>query len=193
MEHIFDVRQVLQNVGDMLRVGGLYVGTTSANNLLGHGFYQFSPELFYRFLCPENGWASPAVFLCEHQRDPPRFWFVEDPSSLGRRIQIQNGAQLNLLVVATKTNHPPSLTTPQQSDYVVAWSGRPSANGASSAPPSGPLLQAGKSLLRSMGAGRLRDLLPRRTATLGLDQPGIRALTVDDFMTYSIPGSAARS
>jgi hypothetical protein len=40
---------------DLLKVGGTFVASTPANYFMGHGFYQFSPELFFRLFCPENG------------------------------------------------------------------------------------------------------------------------------------------
>lgn len=188
MEHIFDVQQVLQNIGTMLRVGGLYVGNTCANNLLGHGFYQFSPELFYRYLCPQNGWSSTAVFLCEWQKNPPTFWFVEDPRSTGRRIQVQTRSQLYIMVVAEKTAHPSAFTVPQQSDYVRAWSDRSST--ATSHPPSSSLLSNGKDLLRLFGLHRLQALLLQRNKFPGLRQPGIHPLTTEAFVGYSISSRA---
>jgi hypothetical protein len=45
-EHIFNVPQVLENVIDFLEVGGVFCSVTPNNNASGHGFYQFSPELF---------------------------------------------------------------------------------------------------------------------------------------------------
>lgn len=188
MEHIFDVRLVLRNIGDLLKVGGLYVGTTCANNMLGHGFYQFSPELFYRYLCPENGWNSTTVFLCDHQKDTPRFWLVDDPLSTGGRIQVQTRSQLNLLVVAQKTASPSTFTVPQQSDYVAAWSHRSSSQDVARNRVFKDLLIAGRRMVRRLGLHRLRPLLPRRSRNgfLGLSQPGIRPLTTEAFLRYSI-------
>lgn len=47
-EHIFDIRQVFANINDLVKPGGCVAVTVPANNHLGHGFYQFSPELYYR-------------------------------------------------------------------------------------------------------------------------------------------------
>jgi len=188
MEHIFDVRQVLQNVGDMLKVGGLYVGTTTANNMLGHGFYQFSPELFYRFLCPENGWDSTAVFLCAHEQDPPGFWFVDDPMKLGTRVEIQNRSQLNLLVVAVRTGHPSSLKVPQQSDYMAAWSRVRSGDRTAVCRPIPRAVSVTKQLLLLAGVNRVRRWLPRRRRLRGLRQPGVYPLSTQAFLTHSIRG-----
>jgi SAM-dependent methyltransferase len=46
IEHIFDVKTVINNIKNMLKVGGVFLIITPCNNFPGHGFYQFSPELF---------------------------------------------------------------------------------------------------------------------------------------------------
>lgn len=136
LEHIFDIRQALQNISDMLAIDGLFLASTCANNLLGHGFYQFSPELFYRYLCPENGWDSTVVLLVEHQAEPPVFWQVSDPKELGTRIEIQNNEQLYIQVISRKARHVDAVVTPQQSDYVTQWSVDNGAEENSEASPS---------------------------------------------------------
>ena len=49
LEHVFNFPQAIKNCMDMLRVGGHFISTTPTNNYCGHGFYQFSPELFFSF------------------------------------------------------------------------------------------------------------------------------------------------
>src|SRR5689334_7760613 len=44
LEHIFHFATALSNMMRMTKVGGRVFITTPANNLCGHGFYQFSPE-----------------------------------------------------------------------------------------------------------------------------------------------------
>jgi hypothetical protein len=46
IEHIFNTPQVLDNIINLLDVDGVFCSVTCNNNLSGHGFYQFSPELF---------------------------------------------------------------------------------------------------------------------------------------------------
>lgn len=47
-EHIFNVAQVYDNIFDMLNIGGILCSVTPNNNQSGHGFYQFSPEMYLR-------------------------------------------------------------------------------------------------------------------------------------------------
>src|SRR4051812_42760851 len=46
LEHIFNFPGALANCMNLLKVGGSLFIFTPVNNHLGHGFYQFSPELF---------------------------------------------------------------------------------------------------------------------------------------------------
>ena len=49
LEHVFHVPNVLQNIFETLAVGGYVLHHAPSNNLLDHGFYQFSPTLFWDF------------------------------------------------------------------------------------------------------------------------------------------------
>jgi hypothetical protein len=44
LEDIFNFPVAIANLANMLRVGGTIFVTTPANNLMRHGFYQFSPD-----------------------------------------------------------------------------------------------------------------------------------------------------
>lgn len=49
MEHIFDIRSVMENIVRMLRVGGWIVHFSPSSGSVDHGFYSFSPCFFYDF------------------------------------------------------------------------------------------------------------------------------------------------
>jgi SAM-dependent methyltransferase len=49
MEHCFNVPQVLLNAASLVAVGGLVIHHVPMNNWVDHGFYQFSPTLFFDF------------------------------------------------------------------------------------------------------------------------------------------------
>jgi 2-polyprenyl-3-methyl-5-hydroxy-6-metoxy-1,4-benzoquinol methylase len=44
LEHVFNQPQALKNCMEMVRVGGYFLQTNTANKFMGHGFWQFSPE-----------------------------------------------------------------------------------------------------------------------------------------------------
>ncbi|MBZ5627436.1 MAG: hypothetical protein LAO06_01055 [Acidobacteriia bacterium] len=121
IEHIFNFPQAIKNCMEMVAVGGHFLGVTAANNFMGHGFYQFSPELYYRVFSSDNGYAVEDMLLCETDRGAP--WYrVEDPAALGRRVELINNRPTYIMVVARRLSDVGIFKiTPQQSDYMSAW------------------------------------------------------------------------
>jgi hypothetical protein len=96
-----------------------------ANNFCGHGFYQFSPELFYRFFCPENGYSTEHCVVWE---DIPRsrFYYVSDPDSVRSRINLTSEVGTYMIVQAKRIGEVSPGFVPQQSDYMRQWeTGKP--------------------------------------------------------------------
>ena len=147
LEHVFDVATALRNALEMVAPGGHFLGIAPANNFFGHGFYQFSPEIFYRTCAAENGYAVEAVFLAELSPVAP--WFaVADPAQVGRRARWVSSRRAYLLVLARRVALRPVLAaSPQQSDYKAAW-----AAGAASVVPAP----------RPLPAGTVLDRVPHR-------------------------------
>jgi hypothetical protein len=121
LEHVFDFRQAAINVSKLLKVGGHVISVTPCNNFMGHGFYQFSPELFYRVFSPENGFEVESMVLAEVNADGD--WFeAADPDVARARVTLVNGARTYLMMRARKTGEVEMFAkTPQQSDYSVLW------------------------------------------------------------------------
>ncbi len=128
LEHIFNFPVAIRNLMLMARVGGRVFLTTPANNLCGHGFYQFSPELIYRIFQTENGFERPTVVFLEaafpwFELTPVRAAYqVADPEQVGARVPLQGSAPVMMMVDAKKISDvAPFHATPQQSDYVGTW------------------------------------------------------------------------
>ena len=121
LEHIFDLPTALKNCMEMLEVGGHFLGMTPANNFVGHGFYQFSPELFFRVFGERNGFR--VVRMIAYEGRPAKDWFeVADPAAVGERVSFVNSRQATLLVLAEKVAAAEIFASPpQQSDYAAAW------------------------------------------------------------------------
>ncbi len=49
MEHVFDVRSTLRNIDLLAAPGGRVLHVSQASNWIEHGYYQFSPTLFFDF------------------------------------------------------------------------------------------------------------------------------------------------
>jgi SAM-dependent methyltransferase len=121
LEHVFNFPVAIRNCMEMLRVGGHFFMHTCANNLCGHGFYQFSPELFYRIFSEQNGFAVERVIL--HRIGPYNRWYeVPDPNSIRSRIELITFTPIQMMVQARKTKAVEVFASaPQQSDYTVLW------------------------------------------------------------------------
>lgn len=115
IEHVFDVATALANTTRLLRVGGSLLISTAANGQCGHGFYQYSPELFYRYL-EANGFSDINVYLVG-LLSPNRWRKASDPKLLGRRVQFLTTEPTQLLIIARKTTNVWPQLVPQQSDY----------------------------------------------------------------------------
>jgi hypothetical protein len=116
LEHIFNYPIALKNAMQMVREGGQLMLHTPVNNLCGHGFYQFSPELFYRALSPANGFQIIRMYI--HGRG--RLYHVADPIRVHGRVTLSNSEDSYLMVHARKIAEVP-FRCPQQSDYVASW------------------------------------------------------------------------
>lgn len=120
LEHVFSVSTAIFNAMRAVRVGGHFISISVANNFFGHGFFQLSPEFFFRVLAPSNGFEVRSLVVCE-ATDPRRWYEVRDPATLGRRVTLINSRETFLMVLATRTADVDQLTIPQQSDYQVCW------------------------------------------------------------------------
>lgn len=115
MEHVFDVATVFKNIAKLLKVGGTTLISTAANGQCGHGFYQYSPELFYRVL-EANGFEDVRVYLVGLQ--PPERWVLAvDPKAAKRRVQFLTSEPTQLIAIAKKARTLDAFVVPQQSDY----------------------------------------------------------------------------
>jgi len=121
IEHIFNFPTAIKNCMEMLMVGGHYLGITPANNFMGHGFYQFSPELYFSVFTQHNGFELVSLVTFEDR--PGSTWYlVKSPKEVKNRVLLVNDQPVYLLVVAKKIAKVNIFDTiPQQSDYLSVW------------------------------------------------------------------------
>jgi hypothetical protein len=123
LEHVFNFPAALKNTIDMIEVGGHLLTITPANNFMGHGFYQFSPELYYGFLSA-NGFEQIEVYIVPY-RWLPHLFRVADPRRIRGRVELVNSEPMQMGVIARKAKHLPEMVVPIQSDYQnTFWEGR---------------------------------------------------------------------
>jgi hypothetical protein len=122
LEHVFNFPVALANLMRLPRPGGHLMLAVPANNEMGHGFYQFSPEAFFRTLNRANGFEIEGLFLAPFFRLSP-WLMMRDPKVSGRRVGYSGWrAPTYILVIARKlADAIPFFDTPQQSDYVENW------------------------------------------------------------------------
>jgi hypothetical protein len=98
--------------------GGQILHLLPANNFCGHGFWQFSPELFFSLYCESNGYSETRVFLASEYRTD--IWYEVVKPEHGQRANVISFTPVLVLcrtVKARKFRH----DTVQQSDYVHVW------------------------------------------------------------------------
>jgi hypothetical protein len=193
IEHVFNISQALKNCMEMVEVGGHFTQVNVANNLMGHGFWQFSPELLFRAFSASNGYQIETVLL--HELVPAGRWYVvADPDELRARVQLCNSAPTYILTIAKRVARAQIFATPpQQSDYVAVWNDGPKAwavsgSRAGSQPPRGrgaPPVLALKRLVptpikRSMRQAGSR--LTRQPHSNGFDQACYRPISEDSLL-----------
>jgi hypothetical protein len=139
LEHVFNYPQALKNAMESVALGGHFLAVTPCNGWTGHGFYQFSPELFFRALSPENGFELEHQYICQTSTPPSiptnaatgpssgGAWYrCIDPKILNRRATIPPTACLTYLLIQARRTMICDIFSnpPQQSDYVSVWTGQ---------------------------------------------------------------------
>lgn len=117
MEHIFDIKQVMFNIVQMLEVGGWVVHFSPCSNYINHGFYSFSPCFFYDFY-RSNGFGE---FICYVLQLNHKNYFDTCPFFKyfdGMKIEDLVDPKREIPVLfAAKKNYSVDLTIPTQGIY----------------------------------------------------------------------------
>ena len=120
MEHVFHYPTALKSCMQAVALQGTIMLVTPATNMMGHGFYQFSPELFFRAFSQDNGYELRRLLLWHANS-----WYqVPDPASIGGRAELRTPKWGELCVSAKRIQIREIFASPPlQSDYVTEWSG----------------------------------------------------------------------
>lgn len=182
LEHIYNAPQALKNISLMGAEDAQILHLLPANNQCGHGFWQFSPELFFSLYSEANGYRETQVFLADSSNE--YCWYEVRKPANGDRVEFTSIAAVYVLVRTKKASlfcH----DRIQQSDYVHIWE-----NGGSSPVRNAPA--ASFERLIKQAAGRLpfesaarfaykqvRKALPSRTRLSGRNPNLTRKLVSD--------------
>ncbi|HLY58955.1 MAG TPA: hypothetical protein VKS60_25560 [Stellaceae bacterium] len=125
LEHIFNFPCAIKNCMEIVKIGGHFISITPANNFFGHGFYQFSPELYFTVLSAENGFEMQTMMAFEETKDA--VWYdVRSPQEACERVTLLNARPVYLCMIARRLAAKPIFErTPQQSDYLARWNPGP--------------------------------------------------------------------
>jgi len=126
LEHVFNVPQALANLSTLCATGGQILHVVPANNFLGHGLYQFSPELFFSYYSEKNGYKDTEVYLAH--TTPRGYWYKALPARHGERHEMLSPSQYLMCVRTLKGKAPALPKEVQQSDYVHLWAEGADAN-----------------------------------------------------------------
>ncbi|HBJ82275.1 MAG TPA: hypothetical protein DDZ88_00035 [Verrucomicrobiales bacterium] len=128
LEHVFHIPNALNNIFQMLKVGGRVVHILPTTNMVDHGFYMFSPTLLLDFY-GANNYQVEYIRLIKHTLDQTKPWIIYN-YTLGCLDNISLGGldsgMYSVCCVATKTEKSTGNLVPQQRCYQNgAWIGVP--------------------------------------------------------------------
>jgi len=120
-EHVWNFTQAVENAVKPVRPGGWIYFHSPCEGMAGHGFYQISPEFFYRTFSPERGFPVCDVWL-NRPCGSRRIYHVRDSREAGQRNPSPEKPSL-LFCLTHKSEHSISASPPVQSDYQAQFAG----------------------------------------------------------------------
>jgi hypothetical protein len=122
LEHIFNYPAALRHSLELVASDGHFLTIAPSHCSMGHGFYQISPELFFRVFRAENGFALRKLVLFASSKTDAPFFQVKDPAVTRRRTNLVSADPMQVAALAQRTALMPILAQPpQQSDYAAHW------------------------------------------------------------------------
>tara|TARA_A100001388_G_scaffold228618_1_gene180199 strand:- start:298 stop:1194 length:897 start_codon:yes stop_codon:yes gene_type:complete len=103
LEHIFDTPTALKNICDMLKPDGSLFLSYPSSNAIDHGFYSFSPTLFFDFF-EANGFKNLRAYL--HESSPrlyERKGRLFKYKHTGKEIPLVTSRSIELIFLAQKS------------------------------------------------------------------------------------------
>lgn len=124
IEHVFHIPNALNNIHEMLSKNGRIVHMSPSSNHIDHGFYMFSPTLFWDFY-KTNGYEINTFQVFRYtQRPSIDAWEISEykPGCLNAvSFGGLDDGMYGIFCVATKTKDSTGDRIPQQGLYLRAW------------------------------------------------------------------------
>jgi len=124
MEHIFNLPESLRNIHKMLKPGGLVIHASPSSNHVDHGFYMFSPTLFYDWYTISK-FDIVTSYIVEYGMGNPNSRWVVYEYTPGCIDSFSFGGlgskRLGIWFVARKLEKSICSAVPQQGSYLRVW------------------------------------------------------------------------
>lgn len=130
IEHVFNVPVALANVFRMLKPGGMFVSANGMNGWVGHGMYQFNPELVWTFWQRGCGCRVHSCLGLTKLPGRARALDFPDPADTGVRLRLRGKIPEGRVYLYYEVERLPdsAMAGPVlQSDYQTKWSGHDTA------------------------------------------------------------------
>jgi len=118
LEHVFDTCSALENYIRMLKKGGYLLIAVPCSNMIDHGFYTFSPTLFYDYFICNN-----FKVLSSYLRESSPFIYeyrskIHSYKKLGLEIPFISDRAVEFIILAKKIKNIKKVKKPIQSVYL---------------------------------------------------------------------------
>jgi len=124
VEHVFHIPNSMAHIFRFLKVGGRIIHISPSSNNIDHGFYMFSPTLFWDFYEANKFEFSSFKFIEYNRWGNTEKWIAGDYEP-GCLHYISGGGlprgQYGITLTATKTEHSTSDVVPQMNRYKKTW------------------------------------------------------------------------
>lgn len=152
MEHVFHAPNMLTAIHNLLAPGGRIIHNTPASNAVDHGFYSFSPCLYYEYYS-KSGYELNTAYLIDYGTRllPIRMTAYPYLPPLSRSaLDGRLGGHVHYnYVVATKREGAQAGQIPQQSFYQDIWDEAAAGSGTPTTKPAVDLTASLKNTVKS--------------------------------------------
>lgn len=127
-EHIFNLPKVLENYHKMLKVGGRIIHALPSSNHVDHGFYMFSPGLFWDYYSANNWEIKDSLFYRHSKKQDKEPWDIYSYTPGCLDLFSYGGLNKGLygvFFVVKKTNKSTYNAPVQQLHFLKTWKNEP--------------------------------------------------------------------
>ncbi|MCX5805039.1 MAG: class I SAM-dependent methyltransferase [Proteobacteria bacterium] len=122
-EHIFNFPKVLENYNKMLKVGGRIIHGLPSSNHVDHGFYMFSPTVFYDYYLANKWDVIESVFFKYYRQHDTKLWkiYKYTPGCLDDFSFGGLKGMYGIFFIFRKTINSTFNAAVQQGSYIKTW------------------------------------------------------------------------